>query len=95
MIQTPQNMVSVGEILAHLSQDRYLSLSETVEYINLCERSIRERLSEIPHFRVGTKLLFRKSELDKWMLNYRERSTDIDVGQIVDDVVNDILGKKK
>ena len=91
MNQVPLNVVSVEEILAHLSQDRYLSLSETSEYINLSERTLREKLSEIPHFRVGSKLLFKKSEVDEWMQQYREIAEDSDISSIVDEVVESVL----
>jgi excisionase family DNA binding protein len=91
MNQTPQGLVSVSEIMAYLSQDRYLSLSETIEYINLSERTIRERLSEIPHYRVRTKLLFKRSELDTWMLHYRERGDDMDLDHLADEALKGIL----
>jgi excisionase family DNA binding protein len=92
---TPVNVIPVDEILALLSQDRYLSLSETSDYINLSERIIRERLSEIPHFRVGSKLLFKKSELDEWMLRYREENEESEIGSIVDEVVGSVLAPGK
>ncbi len=43
-------------------------------------RTIRDRLDEIPHYRVGSKLLlFKKSELDEWMFQYREGgNTELD-----------------
>jgi len=91
MRQSPHGIVSVSEILAYLNQDRYLSLSETCRYISLSERTIRERLSEIPHFRLGSKLLFRKSEMDKWLLKYRESLEDFDIDPIVDEVVESVL----
>ncbi len=91
MNQGPQGLISVGEILAYINQDRYLSLSEAVAYLNLSERTIRERLLEIPHFRVGSKLLFRKSELDAWLLRYRERSSEMDLGKIADEALEGIL----
>jgi len=90
----PVNVVSVDEILTHLSQDRYLSLSDTCEYTSLSERTLRERLSEIPHFRVGSKLLFKKSELDAWMLQYRECIDQPDLDSIVDEVVESVLKPK-
>jgi len=92
--KVPTNVVSVDEILAHLNQDRYLSLSETSEYVNLSERTIRERLSEIPHFRVGSKLLFKRSELDEWMLQYREGNNEPDISSMVDEVVESVLTSK-
>jgi excisionase family DNA binding protein len=91
----PQGLIPVSEVLAYLSQDRYLSLSETVEYVSLSERTIRELLPEIPHFRIGNKLLFRKSELDTWLLRYRERSDEMDLGKMADAALEGILMQKK
>ena len=95
MNQAMTNLVSVNEILEYLNQDRSLSLSETCDYINLSERTIREKLTEIPRFRVGSKLLFRKSELDKWMLQYREGCEENDIGSIVDEVVASVSQSNK
>jgi excisionase family DNA binding protein len=64
----------VQEILAYIERDRYMSLNEAVRYLALSERTLRERLRQIPHSRVGAKLLFRKSELDGWMQKHGEHS---------------------
>ncbi len=64
--------VSVAEILHYLDQDRYLTLAEATKYLSLSERSLRKLLPEIKHFRVHSKLLFRKSDLDHWMERYIE-----------------------
>ena len=71
-------LVSVKEILAYLETDRYLSLKEAAEYLPLSERTIREHLKTIPHFRCGRKIIFRKSELDRWMESFRVRDKDLD-----------------
>ena len=66
-------VVSVSEIVAYLIQDRYLNLAEAAKYTSISARTIRARLDEIPHRRVGTRmLLFKKSELDTWLDQYRE-----------------------
>ncbi len=66
-------VVSASEILAYLDQDRYLNLAEAAKYTSISKRTIRDRLDEIPHRRVGTRiLLFKKSELDTWLEQYRE-----------------------
>jgi excisionase family DNA binding protein len=91
MNRAPEGSVSVSEIIGYLSQDRYLSMPETMAYIGLSERTIRKHLPEIPHFRVGSKLLFRKSELDAWILRYRERSDEIDLSRLVDETMEGIL----
>ena len=90
--QLSQGTVSVREILKYFDRDRYFSLSDSVDYLCLSERTIRGLLDEIPHFRVGKKLLFKKSELDLWMEHCREDKGDPDVKQIADEVVERLLG---
>jgi excisionase family DNA binding protein len=87
----PQGLIPVSEVLAYLSQDRYLSLSEAASYIGLSERTIRKLLLEIPHFRIGSKLLFRKSELDAWILQYREQGAELDLGRLADEALKGLL----
>ena len=84
-----QSLISVREALAYLAQDRYLNLAQASEYLSMSSRTIRDRLDQIPHYRVGSKLLlFKKSELDAWMLQYREGGkAELDV------LVNETLEK--
>lgn len=91
MNKISQGFVSVSEILDYLAQDRYLSMSEAAAYTGLSERTLRSRLQEIPRYRPGGKLLFRKSELDEWMLRYRECENSIDLGRLADEVLEGIL----
>ncbi len=82
-------VVSVSEILAYWDQDRYLNLPEAAKYTIISARTIRGRLDEIPHRRVGTRiLLFKKSELDAWLEQYREGGKDE-----LDELVNETLAK--
>ena len=86
--QVLDGVVSVREILNFIESDRYLSLTEASEYLSMSSRTIRDRLDEIPHYRVGTKLLlFKKSELDKWMSQYRVGNAELD------ELVNETLAK--
>ena len=71
-------VVSVREVLGYLEADRFMDLKETVEYLPLSERTIREHLNEIPHFRCGRKLVFRRSEIDRWMEGYRVTGKEVD-----------------
>ena len=91
----PKGTVSVSEILAYLRQDRYLSKKEAVKYLALSERTISKRLPEIPHFRVGSKVLFLKSELDQWMEHYRESTRELDLDRIVEDALRTVLGEEE
>jgi excisionase family DNA binding protein len=82
-------LVSVKEILGYLAQDRYLNLTEASGYLGFSKRGIRDRLDEIPHRRLGTRLLlFKKSELDTWLEQYREGGKDE-----LDELVNETLAK--
>lgn len=84
--------VSVREVLAFLDTDRYLDLKEAAEYLSLSVRMIRALLPGIPHFRIGSKkLLFRKSELDGWMLQYREGG-NAELDKLVDETLEGVLG---
>ncbi len=84
-----QGLISVREVLGYLDPDRYLNLAQASEYLSISQRTIRGLLDEIPHYRVGSKmLLFKKSELDEWMLQYREG------GKVeLDELVNETLAK--
>ena len=71
--------VSVREVLNFIEQDGYLDLLQASEYVHLSDRYIRHHLGQIPHYRVGSrKLLFKKSELDSWMKQWRERDLRFD-----------------
>ena len=83
-----EGTVSVREILAYLDQDRYLSLAQASEYLGISTRTIRDR-DDLPRYRVGKKiLLFKKSELDEWLSQFREDGKDE-----LDELVNETLAK--
>jgi len=85
-----QSLISVREVLAYLDQDRYFNLTEASKYLSISTRTIRDR-DDIPRYRVGSKLLlFKKSELDEWMLQYREGGN-----AELDDLVTDTLANLK
>jgi len=71
-------VVSVREVLNFIESDRFMDLKEAAEYLPLSERTIRQHLGEIPCFRYGKKIIFKKSELDQWMETFRVRDQDLD-----------------
>ena len=85
-------VVSVQEILSYVDQDRYLDKRQAAEYTGLSTRTLESRLDEIPHFRVGKKILFKKSELDHWIEQFRESSSQ-DFDAMVDDVLDKVKTK--
>ena len=72
MSDKSMEVVSVAEVIAYFDRDRHFDMSQATEYLSLSKRFIREHLKEIPHYRPGgRKIVFRKSELDRWMEGYR------------------------
>ena len=69
----------------------YLSLRALSAYSNLSVRTLRGYLSHparpLPHYRVGGKVLVKRSEFDGWVSGLREES----VSQ-VDAIVAEVLG---
>ena len=86
-----EGTVSVREILAYIESDRYLSLTEASEYLGISKRTLRD-LADVPKYRVGTNmLLFKKSELENWMSQYREGgNTELD--DLLDETLANVLG---
>lgn len=89
--QIEQSTISVREVLAYLDRDRYLNLTQASEYLAISKQTIRSRLDEIPHFRVGSKmLLFKKTEIDTWIEKYREGG-DADLDKVIEEAVAGVL----
>ena len=92
---TLNSVVSVSEILAYLREDCYLGKAESAKYLGLSVRTLEDRLDSIPHFRLGTKkLLFKRSELDRWMEQFRETTTANDIKALADTMLGKIRGDK-
>lgn len=68
----------------------YLSKAQAAAYLCLSTRTLEKHLQTIPHFRVGRKILFRRSELDQWLEQYREPV--VDLMRIVDSVMEKVTG---
>ena len=65
-------------------------MSEAAAYTGLSERTLRSRLQEIHCYRPGGKLFFKKSELDDWLLRYRETGDEMDLEKITDEALEGI-----
>lgn len=57
-----------------------LNLNQASEYISLSKSAIYKKTSErnIPHFKKGKKLYFKRSELDEW-LTENKISTNVEI----------------
>ena len=73
--------------------DPFLSLRALATYSGLSVRTLRTFLTEpahpVPHYRIGSKLLVRRSDFDAWATRYR-RVGRPDVAAVVDDVLRDL-----
>ena len=85
------------QLSARLGSNRCLGKRGAATYLGISvsflERLMRDK--GVPHFRVGCKLLFRRSELDSWLEGYRVNSEIQDIKQIADEAVRKVLGKDK
>ena len=80
------------EVLLHFDRDRYLDKRQASKYTSLSTRTLEARLDEIPHFRVGRKILFKKSELDRWLEQFREGGAR-NLDRIVDGAIESLQKK--
>jgi len=73
--------------------DPFLSLRTLASYSCVSVRKLREYLHDpvhpLPHYRVGSKIVVRRSEFDRWMQQFRRRG-EADVERVVSEVLRDI-----
>ncbi|MDA2933953.1 helix-turn-helix domain-containing protein [Acidobacteria bacterium AH-259-D05] len=64
--------VTVQEILAYLQSDYYMTKRDLSRYLSVSLRTIENLMVEIPHYKLGRRVLFRKNEIDQWMMQYHQ-----------------------
>ena len=73
--------------------DPFLSLRALASYGSLSVRKLRDCLADtthpLPHYRIGGKILVRRSEYDDWASRYR-RVGAADVDELIDEVLRDL-----
>jgi len=82
--------VLAERVIVSTQLDPFLSLKAVATYSGLSVRTLREYLTDpmnpLPHYRVGGKILVRRSEFDGWIVSYRQRGQQ-DVAHVVDEVL--------
>ena len=67
----------LGTVAVSLPLDPWLDLRALTGYLSLSRRTLHEFVNEpadpLPTYRVGAKLLARRSEVDAWMARRRNR----------------------
>ena len=71
--------------------DGYLPLKALAVYAGLSVRTLRNCLADRAHplacYRVGGKILVRRSDFDRWVAAFRVAPAAVSVDTLVDDVV--------
>ena len=79
-----------AQVILSTQLNPFLSLKALASYSGLSVRKLREYLVEpghpLPSYRVGGKILVRRSEFDLWIASYRQVG-GADVGQIMAEVL--------
>jgi excisionase family DNA binding protein len=86
-------LVLVERMVLTSPADPYLNLRALANYSGVSIRKLRDCLSDqahpLPFYRVGGKIVVRRSEFDAWIAAYRQRGR-ADVDAIVSDVLKDL-----
>jgi hypothetical protein len=87
--------VLAERVVVSTELDPFLSLKALGKYSGLSVRKLREYLVDpahpLPCYRVGGKVLVRRSEFDAWIATYRQVGQP-DVDRIVAEVLQDVQG---
>lgn len=62
-----QSIKDDDELLDELYPPRYMSIQEAADYLNLPVNTIYAKIREIPHEKVGKRLLFTDRGLSRWV----------------------------
>src|SRR5262245_54180925 len=85
--------VLAERVILNTPLDPFLPLKALAAYSGLSVRTLRTLLAgsahPLPHYRIGAKLLVRRSEYDAWAVRYRREGRP-DVADVVDDVLRSL-----
>jgi len=74
----------------------WLDLKRLTQYASVSERTMRQWIhrsaNPLPAVRVGTKILIRRSEFDRWLEKHRLEPGN--VGCMVDEMVSDLVATR-
>ena len=72
-----------------VADDRYLSLRSLAAYAGMSIRTLRallvRRHAPLPHYRIGGKILLRRSEFDQWAAEFKIVRPPLDLDAVVGD----------
>lgn len=74
-----------------MTKELYFDLKGLSKYSTISVRTLRDYIknNELPCFKVGGKILVKRSEFDQWMEQFRvKKGQDLDM--IVDDIIKNL-----
>jgi hypothetical protein len=84
--------VLAERVVVSSALDPFLSLRALASYSSLSVRTLRTYLTDLrhplPYYRVGAKILVRRSEFDGWLLRHRHAGS-VDVNRLMAEVFTD------
>lgn len=76
------------------SSDRWLDLRRLREYASVSNRTLRDWIhspvDSLPAVQVGTKILVRKSDFDRWLEKHKVKP--LELGAMVEEIVEAVAG---
>jgi excisionase family DNA binding protein len=87
--------MSLAQAKSEVAEPEWLDLKRLQRYACVSERTLRDWIhrpeNPLPASRVGTKLLVRRSTLDRWLEAHQVKQ--VDVSYIVKELVAGVTGK--
>jgi len=82
------------QVSAQAPAPEHVKLKDLANYCAIGTRRLRDHLTDpghpLPHFRVGGKILVRRSDFERWMVAYR-RIGSPDIDRVVREVVSAVV----
>jgi excisionase family DNA binding protein len=71
--------------------DAYLPLKSLATYAGISVRTLRallvHRTSPLPHYRIGGRIVVRRSEFDQWVQQFRVHVEALTIDNVVDELL--------
>lgn len=59
---------ALADIVPRSNAKEVMTTKEVAEYLNVSESFIRKEQNNIPHFNLGSRILFNREDIDDWRL---------------------------
>jgi len=90
VLDTLKPLLAVKGLSEIEPQDRHFNVKQLSEYLGMSAQWIYNNMRTLPHFNLNRKPLFRKSEIDTWLEQYRIKTET----QIVPEPIKPFINKK-